>query len=122
VLTQKDVREFQLAKSALYAGFISLLNHAGLSVGELERIYIAGGLGYYMSVSGAVRTGILPPADLGKISIVGNTSLAGAEAVLTDPGAAEKISAIAKKCEVLDLNTLPIFSDLFMQNMIFPEK
>ncbi len=122
VLTQKDVREFQLAKSALYAGFISLLNHAGLSVGDLERIYIAGGLGYYMSVKGAVRTGILPPVDPEKISIAGNTSLAGAEAVLTDPGVADRISDIAMKCEVLDLNTLTMFSELFMQNMMFPEK
>lgn len=121
VLTQKDVREFQLAKSALYAGFFCLLDYAELTVDKLERIYIAGGLGYYMNISSAVRTGLLPSAPYEKFSVVGNASLAGAELSLGDVGAIDRISVISEKVRVLDLNTLPLFSDLFMQNMTFPE-
>ncbi len=120
-LTQKDVREFQLAKSAIYAGFSSLLSYAGIDVSELESIYIAGGLGYYMDVGSAARAGILPPAQTEKFRVVGNTSLAGAVACLTDAEALKKIEEIAGRCEVLDLNSLPLFSDLFMGNMMFPE-
>ncbi len=121
LLTQKDVREFQLAKSAIYAGFSSLLSYAGVDVAELESVYIAGGLGYYMNVKNAVRAGILPPVPAERFCVVGNTSLAGAAACLTDEGAPGKIEEIAKRCEVLDLNNLPLFSDLFMGNMMFPE-
>jgi uncharacterized 2Fe-2S/4Fe-4S cluster protein (DUF4445 family) len=122
VLTQKDVRAFQLAKGALSAGIAALLGCAGITPDKLERIFIAGGLGYYMSIENAVRTGILPPAKPGKFSVVGNTSLAGAEACLTDSGAIDRISEIAARCEALELGTLPEFSDLFMKNMIFPKK
>lgn len=121
VLSQRDVREFQLAKSALRAAFDTLLGSAGIEVGELERIFIAGGLGYYMSIPSAIRTGLLPSAHHEKFSVVGNTSLAGAEAALFDLSAPGKISKIAGRCEILELNSLPDFSELFMQNMTFPD-
>lgn len=118
-LTQRDVREFQLAKSAIFAGFTALLEHAGVGIDDIEKIYIAGGLGYYLNTASAMRTGLLPDIDPEKFCVVGNTSLAGAEACLCDSAAADKISDIARCCEVLDLNTLPRFSELFMKNMSF---
>ena len=118
-LAQRDVREFQLAKSAIYAGFTALLEHAGVSLDEIGKIYIAGGLGYYLNISSAMRTGLLPDIDSEKFCVVGNTSLAGAEAFLCDSAAANGIADIARRCEVLDLNTLPRFSELFMENMSF---
>ncbi len=118
-LTQRDVREFQLAKSAIFSGFSALLEHAGVSTDDIEKIYIAGGLGYYLNTTSARRTGLLPDTDPEKFCVVGNTSLAGAEACLCDSAAVDEISDIAQHSEVLDLNTLPRFSELFMKNMSF---
>ena len=118
-LAQRDVREFQLAKSAIFSGLTSLLEQAGISIEDIEKIYIAGGLGYYLDTRNAVRTRLLPGVDSEKFCVLGNTSLAGAEACLSDSAALEQIADIARRCEVLDLNTLPHFSELFMENMRF---
>ena len=121
-LTQLDVREFQLAKGAIRAGIDALLSFTGLEIGEIGQVFVAGGLGYYMSIPAAIRTGLLPDASPSNFRSVGNSSLAGAEAVLCKEDVLEEISDIAARAEVVDLNTLPVFSDLFMRNMAFPEK
>lgn len=120
-LTGADVRAFQLAKSALRAGLEVLCETAGLAPAELSRIYIAGGLGYYMNIHSAVAVGLLPDCPRSHMVSVGNTALLGAAAVLQDPALAEKISPVAADCETVELNLSPSFSDKFMEHMMFPE-
>lgn len=59
-ISQKDVRNFQLAKSAIYAGIRVLLQRAGLDFEKVDRLYIAGGLGFYLDRDNAVEVGLLP--------------------------------------------------------------
>ena len=49
-LLQEDVREFQLAKGALRAGIGLLCDYAGVALSQIDRVYIAGGLGRYCVV------------------------------------------------------------------------
>lgn len=76
-LQQKDVREFQLAKSAIYAGMKTLLKRSGYAAEEMETVYLAGGFGSYLDVEKAIETGLLPVEWRGRYQWIGNSSLKG---------------------------------------------
>lgn len=78
VLTQSDIREFQMAKAAIAAGMEILCREMSLETSKIEQFYLAGGLGSGLSVKKAVKTGLLPKKALGKVKMMGNTSLKGA--------------------------------------------
>ena len=73
---QRDIRALQMAKAAVRAGVEILWEELGCP--EIEKIYLAGGFGYYLDVDAAVDIGLLPAYMRGKVRAVGNTSLAGA--------------------------------------------
>lgn len=121
LLTGKDVREFQLAKSAIRAGIEALLDAAELCASDLECIYLAGGLGYYLDPLSAIRVGLLPEISPRKVEAVGNSSLAGAVACLTQSDAIKKMASLAASCEAFELATSPVFMEQFIDQMMFPE-
>lgn len=120
-LTDGDIRAFQLAKSAIRAGMEALCDAAGIAVTALAQIYLAGGLGYYMNVASAMRVGLLPRLPQSRIKSLGNAALAGAIRYLTDAGSRETLSQIAARIETVELNASPVFSEAFMEHMLFPE-
>ncbi len=120
-LSQQDIRQFQLAKSAIAAGIETLLQENGVSASELDALYLAGGLGYYMNIDHAARTGLLPPALTAKTKAVGNTALAGARLCLLSSAAQEQIEHIATETEIVELSFSPVFQDAYMENMMFLE-
>ena len=117
-LTQEDVREFQLAKSAIRAGLDILLKAAGLKPSDVGHVFIAGGLGYYIGIPSAVRTGILPREFLPIAKAVGNTSLSGACACVNDRRLKE-VCDTAKKIKAVELNGCADFAPLFAKHMMF---
>lgn len=127
-ITQKDIREIQLAKSAIRAGIEALLDSAGMDVGSFVssggRVCIAGGLGYYLNPVSAAKIGLLPEefVESNIVSAVGNTSLAGACGALSDCTAIEQMSRTAKSCESMELNRSNVFNDGFIEYMMFPEQ
>ena len=127
-ITQKDIREIQLAKSAIRAGIEALLDSAGMDVGSFVssggRVCIAGGLGYYLNPVSAAKIGLLPEefVESNIVSAVGNTSLAGACGALSDGTAIEQMSRTAKSCESMELNRSSVFNDGFIEYMMFPEQ
>ena len=118
-LSQKDIRQFQLAKSAIVAGIETLLSTCGVEIGEVENIYVAGGLGFYMNVQNAVRVGLLPKWSMQKATIVGNTSLAGARLCLLQETAQQEIEKIADETKVIELSFSKTFQDLYIEYMSF---
>lgn len=79
VIKQEHVRRFQMAKAAIYAGVLCLMKKAGIDNGDIGNVYISGGLGFYMDVTDAFTTKLIPKELRGKITVSGNTSLLGAE-------------------------------------------
>lgn len=75
-MRNKDIRDLQMAKAAVRAGIEILWKEMGCP--EIDQIYLAGGFGYYLDVEAAFCIGLLPEHMRGKVSAVGNTSLAGA--------------------------------------------
>lgn len=120
-LTQQDIREFQLAKSAMRAGLEALLAHEGVEMADVKHLFIAGGLGYYLDGASAARTGLLPEELLPVVETVGNSSLAGAVRCLAHPDALREIEDLAARCGTFELNTSSVFNEAFVEQMLFPE-
>ncbi len=78
-LTEPDIDNLIRAKGALFSGCMTLLEEVGLSLADVERIYLAGGFGSYVDLEKAMTIGLLPEADPEKVVYVGNGSLMGAK-------------------------------------------
>ena len=120
-LSQEDVRQFQLAKAAIAAGTEALTAHCGVKMSEITRVFLAGGLGYYMSPANAARTGLLSPILLSRTQIVGNTALAGARLCLLNEENQTALDALCKRTETVELSFSPVFSQAYIENMGFDE-
>lgn len=117
-LSQKDIRQFQLAKAAVHAGILSLCGYAGIDPSSVEELLIAGGLGFYLHRDSALRTGLIPEEFAGKIRSVGNSGLAGAALCLL-PENRERAAAAAESLEICELNSDPDFMERFVDGMSF---
>ena len=118
--TQKDVRELQLAKSAIRSGVDLLLEHTGTCFEEIDRFYVAGGFGYHVNFDSAVAIGLIPPELAVKIELVGNSSLGGAVRLLTED-IRDELAEIISASQELPLSADKRFNALFVENMVFPE-
>lgn len=118
-LYQKDVREIQLAKSAVRAGLETLLLRYGVSYQDIEKIYIAGGFGYKMDIGKASDIGLLPAECRDKIEAAGNTCLKGAVKYLLDKYASERTEKIKTHSEEIQLSNDRQFQEYYMEYMYF---
>uniref|UniRef100_A0A7C3RJC6 DUF4445 domain-containing protein n=1 Tax=Dictyoglomus thermophilum TaxID=14 RepID=A0A7C3RJC6_DICTH len=121
-ITQKDVREFQLVKSALRAGIEVLLNKAGIIYKEIDKIYIAGSFGSYLNRKNAIKTGLLPHIPLEKIILVGNSAIGGAKIVLLNRFLMEDVEKIKEKVNYVELSSDKKFQEYFIKFMYFEEE
>ncbi|MBO5757108.1 MAG: DUF4445 domain-containing protein [Clostridia bacterium] len=120
-LTQADIRALQLCKSAIRASVETLCLRAGVSPDALDRVYLAGGLGYYINVSSAVRIGLLPAAFMSRTESVGNAALGGCVRALLNPDAIDRMQAEATRTHTLELSTDSAWNEAFMEHMMFPD-
>ena len=121
VLTQRDVREVQLAKGAICAGICLLAEQLGVSLEDVKQVTIAGAFGNYMDPLSACDIGLIPVQLRSKTRPVGNAAGEGAKFVLESRGAWERAQHLARKADFLELATLPVFQDTFVDSMEFPE-
>jgi len=121
VLTQRDIRELQLATGAIRAGIGMLLARFGLAPGDVDTVLLAGGFGNYIRRNHAQRIGLLPPEiPRQRIRYQGNTSLAGAILAITSTASRRAADELARQTEHVDLSRDPRFSMAFAEAMIFP--
>jgi uncharacterized 2Fe-2S/4Fe-4S cluster protein (DUF4445 family) len=115
-LTQKDVRQLQLAKAAIRTGIQVLLEHNKRSEDEIEQVVIAGAFGSYMNIASAVTIGMLPPLPLNRFRQVGNAAGMGAKLALISKVKRAEADAIASQVDYVELATAPRFSQTFAQS------
>ncbi len=120
LLTQKDIRELQLAKSAVGAGVEILMAEMGVAPGDLDMIYLAGALGNYVNPYSAMRIGLIPTVDVEKVLSLGNAASAGAEMALMSKRNWEKAAQIVEHIDHVELSVHPQFYDRFIEAMNFP--
>jgi uncharacterized 2Fe-2S/4Fe-4S cluster protein (DUF4445 family) len=120
-LTQKDIRELQLAKGAIAAGIQTLMNNMGVEVSDIDEIHLAGALGNYVNHYSAMRIGLIPRIDAERIRCLGNAASIGAEMALLCKTYWQKGLDIAKSIEYIELSSRTDFNQYFIENLNFPE-
>lgn len=121
-LTQKDIRELQLAISAIRTGIDILLTEAHLSAADINTVYISGSFGSALNFYEIKNLNILKPEWLdspGTIKTAGNTSLNGAVKYVNDIYADKKINGLVSHLDEVLLASHDLFSSLFMDNINF---
>ena len=121
-LSAADVRQLQLAKAAVAAGIQVLLEEAGLTAGEIDRVYLAGGFGTHLDPQAAAAIGMLPEELAGKTVSVGNSALARAAMALLDGQSRAAMDEIQKQCKYIELSGDSRFNRAFPQHMMFCEE
>ena len=114
VLYQSDIRELQLAKSAIASGFRLLLKQLSADFSEIESVYLAGAFGNYVQIDSAIGVGLLEMSR-GRIHAAGNTALRGAKILLLSDG-----EPFLPEVEHISLASDPGFQDEFVNCMTFP--
>ena len=120
-ITQRDIRELQLAKGAIRAGVEVLLSYMGVTPEEIDRVYLAGAFGSQMRPESLVQLGLLPEELLPRIVPVGNAAGTGAKIALLDREALKEAERIAQEMEYVELSYEKAFSEQFVAQMRFPE-
>ncbi len=122
LLTQPDIRELQLAKGALYAGLQVLLQEAGLQVGDLDQVLLAGAFGNYIRRESAREIGLLPSIPLEKITAVGNAAGRGARMALISQSERARALALPDLVEHVELSARADFQEAFIKALAFETK
>lgn len=120
VLTQKDVRQVQLAKAAIAAAIEILFRRLEIELSTVKKIYIAGAFGYHLKPEALRTIGLLPPGLDAEIEFVGNTAKEGARLCLVSRTALEEIQTLQKTLVPLELSYAPDFMDNYVGQMDFP--
>jgi uncharacterized 2Fe-2S/4Fe-4S cluster protein (DUF4445 family) len=118
-LTQKDIREVQLAKAAVNTGIKILLREAGISVDDIDEILLAGAFGNFIDKKNAVRIGLIPNLSLKKIKTVGNSAGRGAELALCSNKKRQLAEEISKKVNYIELSSNSNFQEEFIEELFF---
>ena len=121
-LSQKDIRQLQLAKAAIRAGIELLLKKAQTDASGIQQILLAGAFGNYIQKENAVRIGLLPPVPLEKIHFVGNAAGTGAQMTLISRDARTLADQLAKKITYVEIAHEAEFQMVFSEYLMFPEK
>jgi len=118
-LTQRDIRELQLAKAAIFAGIKILLKEVAISPEDIHEILLAGAFGNFINKESARRIELIPHLPLGRIKFVGNAAGTGAEIALFSIKMREVSQEISKKVKYIELSSRPDFQEEFIKAMSF---
>lgn len=119
-VSQKDIRELQLAKGAIRAGIEILLKEYHISLEDIEQVYLAGSFGNFLRKESVKRTGIIPDIKLSKIKSAGNTAGLGVKLCLLNRYKLKQVQKFTEKVEYLELSYRPDFNDEFIKQLAFP--
>jgi len=120
VITSRDIREIQLAKSAIYSGISILMDKRGITAKDIDRVLIAGAFGNYIDVENAMTIGLFPEVPFEKVKSVGNAAGTGARVSLISQAKRKEENEILKKLKYVELATENNFQEEFIAAMNFP--
>ncbi|MBI2954006.1 MAG: DUF4445 domain-containing protein [Chloroflexi bacterium] len=120
VLTEADINNLIRAKAAIYAGFSVLVNSVGLTMADVEQIYIAGGFGRHINIEKAIQIGLLPDMPWDRFKYLGNTSALGAYTALVCQDMRSVADEIAAKMTYLELSADNSFMNEYTSALFLP--
>ena len=116
---QKDVREVQLAKGAICAGCLMIINKYGVKPTDLEEICLAGAFGNYLNVQNAQLLGLFPYIEGARVRSIGNAAGTGVQMYLLSEDMEEECMRIKAITTHLELNFQEEFKDTYFDEMLF---
>jgi uncharacterized 2Fe-2S/4Fe-4S cluster protein (DUF4445 family) len=118
VITQKDIRQIQLAKGALYAGCKLMMRRLGIE--KVEKVKIAGAFGTHVDRQKALIMGLFPDVEIDRIVSVGNAAGDGCRAALLNREKRKEANWVARNVEYVELTVEKDFQKEFMGAMQIP--
>lgn len=112
-VTQEDISKIQMAKSAICAGILTMLEKMETDIKDVSKIYISGGFGSHLNIKCACNIGLLPLELQDKVEILGNASLLGAIYLALD------YEEVPNIYEEINLSSSETFKDLYVEGMFF---
>ncbi|KPL04786.1 MAG: hypothetical protein AMK75_00585 [Planctomycetes bacterium SM23_65] len=119
-LTQRDVREVQLAKGAIFAGVQLMKKELDVTDDDIAEVLLAGAFGNYIRPERALRIGLLPDIALERIRFVGNAASTGAKLSLINRACRSQSEEISEHIRYVELAGRPDFQTAFSDAMLFP--
>jgi len=120
LLSQVDIDALMRSKAAMYSILATITNQVGVSFKELRNIYVAGAFGKHISPRQAIVLGMLPDLELAVYKPLGNSSLAGAELMLTDASVRQRLREVVAKVTYIELNVNQEFMIRFSGSRFIP--
>jgi uncharacterized 2Fe-2S/4Fe-4S cluster protein (DUF4445 family) len=120
-LTQRDVREVQLAKAPIRVGVEVLLEEVGAGPEDVDAVFVAGAFGSSVRPDSLVALGILPAAMVGRIHPVGNVAGMGAKVTLASEERLEEARQLARSVRHVELMLRQDFHARFADHIPYPE-
>ena len=118
VVTQKDIRQIQLAKGALYAGCKLMVKRMGLE--KVDKVKIAGAFGTHVDRTKALVMGLFPDCEIEMIEGVGNAAGDGCRAALLNVKKRVEANWCSRNVEYIELTVESSFQQEFMEAMQLP--
>ena len=119
-INEVDIDNFIRAKGAIFSAIDILLQSVDMTVECIDDVYVAGGIGSGINMKNAVNIGMLPDVELEKFHYIGNSSLAGAYALVISDDADRKCAEVAANMTYLELSTYPGYMDSFVAACFIP--
>ncbi len=119
-INEVDIDNFIRAKGAIFSAISTLLQSVDMTVDAIENVYVAGGIGSGINMKNAVNIGMFPDVELSRFHYIGNSSLAGAYAMVMSDEASAKTAEVAANMTYLELSTYPGYMDSFVAACFLP--
>jgi len=117
-VTNRDIREIQMAKAALYSGARLLMDKFG--VDTVDRIVLAGAFGAHISPKHAMVLGMIPDCPIEKVTSAGNAAGTGARIALLNSNARAEIEKIVREIHKIETAIEPRFQEHFVNASNIP--
>ncbi|NNE51894.1 MAG: DUF4445 domain-containing protein [Sulfitobacter sp.] len=117
-VTNRDIREIQMAKAALYSGARLLMDKFGVE--KVDRVVLAGAFGAHISPKHAMVLGMIPDAPLEKVTSAGNAAGTGARIALLNTEARTEIEATVRAIHKVETAIEPRFQEHFVNASAIP--
>ena len=120
VINEVDIDNFIRAKGAIFSATQTMLQSLGFDASVIQRVYVAGGIGSGINMKNAVTIGMFPDIPLEHFHYIGNSSQAGAYAMLVSREAREKVFELGRSMTYLELSNEPGYMDEFVAACFLP--
>ena len=119
-INEVDIDNFIRAKGAIFSAIYVMLTSLDFDVSMIENVYVAGGIGSGINMENAINIGMFPDIGVEKYHYIGNSSLAGAYAMVLSEPAEEKVYELGKNMTYMELSTTPGYMDEFVAACFLP--